>query len=336
MARALLMNPSIMATHWNEQVTLPALARGAPTTSSVVVEAEVWGGRYAPRRWMQTGGMAVIFEAEDLVTGARVAVKRLKAEYACDAAAVERFEREGRLLASIDHPNVVRRLDAGSDASGAPYLVLEHLTGEDLQARITREGRMGVRETFDAVRPALAGLAATHARRIVHHDVKPANIFLVREACGTPSSKLLDFGIACEAIEPEKRSQTVLGTLHYIAPEQMVGEGAGDPRVDVWAVGAVLYTCLAGKAPHSAETMPELMYKLMTEDPTPLESLRPDLPDALASVVRRALARDPRGRYDDAAEVLRALDASDPATALTRRAIERARSRRQPLPAVVT
>lgn len=294
---------------WTEDTTLPARTPVDECDAAVDRDAVVWGGRYAFRRRIRAGGMAVVYEADDRITGARVAVKRLKAEHARDPIATDRFEREGRFLGWIDHPHIIRRLDAGRDAAGVPYLVLEYLAGDDLQVRIEREGLLSVHESVARVRDVAVGLQGIHALGIVHHDVKPANVMLTHTRGGRPVAKLIDFGVACAGSDRCDHADSVLGTPAYLAPEQMFGEGTTDPRVDLWSVGAVLFCCLTGRPPHVASSMHELMYKVTAKDPDRIEVLRPDLPPQLVALIHRALSREPDRRFEDATSLLRALDA---------------------------
>lgn len=268
---------------------------------------DVGAGRYALQRRLRGGGMAIVYVAEDRVTGERVAVKRLRDEFARDGVAFDRFEREGRVLARVDHPNVVRRVDAGRDARGLPYLVLELLAGEDLQVRVERDGVLPLREALARAHDVGEALEAVHAVGVVHHDVKPANIMVTHTPRGRALAKLIDFGVASTRLD--HWGNALVGTPSYLAPEQMFGQGVADPRVDIWSLGASLYCCLTGRPPHVASSMRELMYKVAAKEPDRVEALRPDLPPGVVELLHRALARHPEERFADAGAMVRAIDA---------------------------
>ncbi|MCA9637851.1 MAG: serine/threonine protein kinase, partial [Myxococcales bacterium] len=212
-------------------------------------EGELIGGRYRPLRVLGAGGMGRVLEAEDLEGGGRVALKVPVQAIGDDPRARARFVREAQAAALLDHPNVVRVLDVVSRDDGAPVMVLELLEGETLAARLGREGRLSPAATADALVPVIEALQQAHRRGLVHRDVKPDNIFLA-EVDGALVPKLLDFGITkvLQRSLGSTMSQTItgqiIGTPDYMAPEQLCGEAEVDARVDVWAVGVVLYECL--------------------------------------------------------------------------------------------
>ena len=272
-------------------------------------------GRFRVIAVAREGGMARIYRGRDLVGGVDVAIKVLTSVGA-DVAA--RFDREARLLATLDHPAIVRHVAHGHAPGGEPYLVLEWLDGEDLAARLHRAdltigetARIGVR-IADAC-------GALHRAGIVHRDIKPGNVFL--PGGRTAHATLLDLGIArLDGGETVQTSADVaLGTPAYIAPEQARAGGVVDTRADLYSLGCVLFRCLAGRTPFVGDSPVAVMVKAVLEDAPRLAELRHNVPPELDELVARLLARDPAARPASAAEVSAALAAFVPSRTLTRR-----------------
>ena len=226
-----------------------------------------------------------------------------------DAEAIARFEREAKAVSRMDHPNVGAVFALEHDA-GKTFLAMAYYAGETLRQRLDRE-RLSL---ADAVRFSLEiarGLEHAHANGVTHRDVKPANIFLARQANGTDTVKLLDFGLA--RLEDASRMMTrpgaTTGTLMYMAPEQMRGETVAH-RVDVWAWGAVTFEMLAGRPAFAQENIGALLTAILHSEPEPLEALCPEAPAALAELVRHALRKNPTERVADMTEVVRRLEAA--------------------------
>jgi serine/threonine-protein kinase len=257
----------------------------------------VLGGRYRLERELGAGGMGTVWEAVQLDLGRRVAVKLLHARHAGDAELRERFFREARTLASLGQPGIVTLLDFAPDAE-APYLVMERLVGESLRARLARDGRLPLREAVRIARAVLAALAAAHDAGIVHRDVKPENIFLCDDPPGFP--KLLDFGVAkSQRAAPLTAEGLVVGTLAYMAPEQVRGD-ALDARADVYAVAAVLFECIAGRRPLRGGDRTELVRAILADSPPLLSDVDASVPTGLAAAVDRALRKSKDARFSDA------------------------------------
>jgi serine/threonine protein kinase len=245
--------------------------------------------RYSLDRQIGEGGMGAVYVAFDEKTKRRVAVKVLIALE--DEKLAARFEQEARATMELAHPNVVRVTDFRAPQDQPPFLVMELLEGESLRDRMKREKRLPIE---DAVRIAIElceALAHAHAAGVIHRDVKPPNVFLVK-----PSGrvKLLDFGIAKVRADFGKvhtTTGTVLGTPSYFAPEQLLAKEI-DGRTDVHAVGIVLYEMLSGRRPFMEENPVDLTAAILHRAPPPLEELRPEVPKALALVVHDALAKD--------------------------------------------
>jgi hypothetical protein len=252
------------------------------------------------------GGMGAVWRALDRHTGAPVAVKVLHHRVAPSDAA--RLAREAQVLAGLRHPGVVRYVDHGTTADGFGFLVMEWLDGEDLAARL-RAGPLGVGDSLVLLGAITDALAAVHARGVVHRDLKPQNIFL--PGGDLRAVKLVDFGIARwdEAMYAMTRTGTIVGTPGYMAPEQARGERDLDARVDVFALGCVVFECLAGSSPFAADNMLAALTRLALEDAPRVRAARADVPPALDELVAAMLVRDPARRFAHGAALRAALDA---------------------------
>lgn len=260
-------------------------------------------GRYRLLQEIGGGGMGTVYEAEDAQLGRLVAVKLLPPEYSRDRRAKERFLREARAAAAVDHPNLCTVHDVG-ESEGRLYIVLSFYEGETLRDRL-RRGPLPLAEAREVAIQVARGLARAHEAGIVHRDIKPANVMLPRRG----GAKILDFGIA--RLEGDGASLTRTGaswgTPAYMSPEQARGEPV-DARTDVWSLGVMLYEMLAGRRPFGGESLEAVVSSILTQKPEPLERIRPEVPSALARVVDRALAKDPAERYASAAEILADLE----------------------------
>jgi serine/threonine-protein kinase len=273
----------------------------------------VLGGRYRLERALGAGGMAEVFEGTDLSTGHRLAVKVLRPHLAESAEAVLRFRREGQVLAALKNPAVVAIEAVQELTDGRIFIVMELLEGETLGTRMKR-GALTTNQLAPIVAGCAAGLAAAHAHGVVHRDLKPDNIFLARLPNGDDQLKLLDFGVSKVRGE-EKLTQTgqVLGTPRYMSPEQLGAEPDIDGRVDVYALGVILYEALSGgKSPFLASTPTDLIVAILNGKVVPLRSVQPNVPPALEAVVLRAMAKVRSARYASATELAEAFfDAGD-------------------------
>ena len=270
-------------------------------------------GRYALEREVARGGDAIVYEARDLARGLRVALKI--AADASSPTAAPRLEREGRIAASLAHPNVVAVLDIARH-DGRPFIVLEWLEGETLAELLARRGTLTVPEAITIAEQLLDALAAAHAHTVVHRDVKPSNIFLVRgRSDDAPIVKLVDFGAAWSAItaaaEPETLTRTgkVVGTPQYMSPEQVRGLRDFDGRSDLYACGVVLYEMLSGKHPFDGLPIPAMIDAIAFKKAPSLSTRMAGLPRGLVRSVDVALATDRHRRHADAVAFRRALRA---------------------------
>lgn len=272
---------------------------------------DIVGGRYRLESPIGQGGMATVWRAVHLDLNRPVAVKFLTIHGGDPDTVKDRFLREARIAAAIRHRNVVDITDFGTTPEGRPFMVMELLEGESLAERMGSQHLFGVPDVIRVGARVLSGLGAVHDAGIVHRDLKPENVFLVRDADGV-YAKLLDFGISrsveadLESVVPSSDS-VLAGTPQYMSPEQARGIRDVDHRSDLWAVGVLLYEMLTGQLPFDSEHVGDLIVKIMGEEPTPVEALRPDLGEPLAQVVRRALARDRDARFQTAREMRRAL-----------------------------
>lgn len=271
---------------------------GKKTPVSEPVPETVAGYRVV--RLLGRGGMGQVFEVEDPRLGRHVAVKRMLPELAGNEVARGRFVREAQAMAALTHDHVVGIFQVGDDA-GTPFFTMPLLEGESLDARLQREKRLPVAEVVRIGREAAEGLAAAHAKGLVHRDVKPGNLWL--EA---PSGriKILDFGLARVDRVKECLTQTgaVLGTPAYMAPEQ-IDAGVVDGRTDVFALGCVLYRAATGKLAFDADSLTALLRAIAERDPTPPDVINPEVPLPLSDLILRMLAKVPAIRPESAAAV---------------------------------
>ncbi|HVH41689.1 MAG TPA: serine/threonine-protein kinase, partial [Labilithrix sp.] len=272
------------------------------------------------------GGMGIVYAAEHLVLKQRVAVKVLLPDAMTSEAIVERFAREARAAAKIDSEHVARVLDAGTTASGSPFLVMEYLEGCDLEELLDLQKTLPVREAVDYLVQALEGLVHAHAANLVHRDLKPANLFLACRPDGSNAIKLLDFGISKSTRgKPEDKrltGQHVLGSPVYMSPEQLRNATDIDARADIWSIGVVAYEMLIGEPPFDGDGVGEIFAAILEKDAVPATVKNAKIPKALSDVVAKCLRRDPKERWQDAAQLARALApfGTEPQTAIAERA----------------
>ena len=288
--------------------------RPDPATDPLI--GQMVGGRYVLARRIGKGGMGVVYEADHTALGKRVAVKLLLDKYTDDPEVVARFHREARTASAVGDDHIVEVTDAGVHDDGRSYLVMELLEGASLAEVIDATGPMPAARAVTIIRQVLRGLAAAHAKGIVHRDMKPENVFLVNKGDKVDFVKIMDFGISkfMAATESKVRLTTtgaVMGTPVYMAPEQALGQGEIDARVDLYAVGVMLYEMLAGKPPFQAPNYIALVTQHLHVPPPPLGLARPDLPPALLRAVHVALEKDPARRFRDAHAMAQALPAGD-------------------------
>lgn len=243
------------------------------------------------------GGMGVVYRAEHVHLGRRVALKLLAPGLAVDRSFRERFVRESRLAASLDHPNVVTVFDAG-EADNVLYIAMQYVDGIDLGARLREEDTVAPAEAVAVAEQVGSALDAAHAAGLVHRDVKPANILLQEGHW-----YLTDFGLTKRLASSTGLTiqSDIVGTPDYLAPEQIEGATVGG-RVDQYALGCVLHHCLAGTAPFERDSDIAILQAHLHDNPPEVHRLRPELPPAVDDVLRRAMAKDPSERYRSCAD----------------------------------
>ncbi len=272
------------------------------------------GGRYRLDHLIGRGGMAAVWSATDTVLDRSVAIKRLHAGLLADEEHAERFRREAVLVARLSHPNLVRLLDRGEDPDG-PYLVMELVDGENLRARIRREGPLDPDEAARICAEVGRALSYAHGQGVVHRDIKAQNVLLTAEG----GVKLADFGIA-RLIETEgepglTKTDMLLGSADYLSPEQADGRPL-DARTDIYSLGILLYECLTGVLPFRGEGFVAVAMKHCSEPMPDPRVLAPGVPEWLAACTLRATAKEPSARYPDADRMVAALEGKDPGTAV--------------------
>ncbi|KJS12473.1 MAG: protein kinase [Peptococcaceae bacterium BRH_c8a] len=263
------------------------------------------GNRYEIQEKLGGGGMAIVYKARDTFLNRLVTIKILRPEFTSDDDFVARFRREAQAVASLSHPNIVNIHDVGQE-DAIHYLVMEYVRGDNLKNVIKQKGYL---EPIEAVRIAVQvseALEHAHQNNIVHRDVKPHNILITTEG----RAKLTDFGIAMEATSSTiTRTDTIMGSVHYLSPEQARGETA-TPKSDIYAVGILLYEMLTGKQPYSGDSPIAVALKHIQETPLPVDEVNPDVPTELANVVRRAMDKKPELRYRNAGDLARHLESA--------------------------
>jgi eukaryotic-like serine/threonine-protein kinase len=257
----------------------------------------LFDGRYRIQRKLGAGGMADVYLAEDQELGRRVAIKILNSRHGNDDQFIERFRREAKNAAALNHPNIVSIYDRG-EAEDTYYIAMEFLDGRTLKELIVGRGAAPVNVAIEYARQILSALRFAHRHGIVHRDIKPHNVLVDGEG----RVKVTDFGIARAGASQMTEAGSIVGTAQYLSPEQARG-GEVDPRSDLYSLGVVLYELLTGKTPFDGETPVEIAMKHLSNTPAPPSKLRPDVPRELDMVVMRALAKNPDERYQSADEM---------------------------------
>jgi len=271
--------------------------------------------RYRIVRRLGSGGMADVYLAHDDILDRDVALKVLSSHYAADAEFVERFKREAQSAAALAHPNIVSIYDRGEAEDGTYYIAMEYLPGGTLKDRILRKGALPPKTAAAVALQIAEALKAAHQRGVVHRDIKPHNILITESG----DLKVTDFGIARAASSSTMtRTGAVLGTAHYISPEQAMGEPVGPPS-DLYSLGVVLYEMLTGQLPYDADTPIGIAMKHVNGHLRPPREVNPAVPEGLDAITVRLLAKDPKERYQSADELMedleRFLRGEDPAAA---------------------
>jgi serine/threonine-protein kinase len=254
--------------------------------------------------------MGVVVAARHLELGELYAIKFLLPQALASRQAVDRFLREARASARLKGEHVAKVHDVGRLETGAPYMVMEFLAGSDLQQLLGQRGPLPVEEAATFVIQACEAIAEAHSLGIIHRDIKPANLFLIQRPNGTPCIKVLDFGISKQITAEQldlTKTGTVMGSPLYMAPEQMARTKDADARSDIWAMGIVLYELLTAAVPFSADTLTEVVAKVLQEQQVPPSHLRPGLPAEVDAIVARCLQKRPEHRFQSMNELAAAL-----------------------------
>ena len=270
------------------------------------MEGSVIANRYIINGVVGSGGMAIVYRGYDRDTGEEVAIKVLRSEFMQDEAYVRRFEKESQIAIKYSHKNIVRTIEVGCQ-DGRHYIVMEYVMGLTLKEYIAELGKLKPVEVVRIGRQICDALFYAHSHQLIHRDIKPQNILISREG----SIKVADFGIAKA---PETSTVTIsgsniLGSVHYISPEQAKGEQT-DEKADIYSMGIVLYEMVTGAVPFNGDTPVAVALKHLQELPRPPREVSPEIPKALEMVILKAIAKEPSVRYDNAREMARDLERS--------------------------
>jgi serine/threonine-protein kinase len=290
----------------DDKATPPASSHGGVTE----LIGSTLSGRYLVTRKVGQGGMGAVYEATHTLIGKKVAVKVLLEKYAKREAIVQRLEQEARLASSVGNEHIIDITDFGQTEDGRTFVVMEFLEGESLAECLSRETQLPEQRILRIISQAASALAAAHDKGIVHRDIKPENLFLLRRK-EQDFVKVVDFGISkslrVSAEEDQPRlTQTgmVLGTPLYMSPEQARGDDELDHRVDVYALGVIMYEAATGRVPFAGNNYLSVISQVLNEEPKPLREIRPELSEEFEAVVHKAMAKDRTDRYDSANEML--------------------------------
>lgn len=259
---------------------------------------DVLGNRYEIREKLGSGGMAVVYKGHDRLLDRPVAIKILQDNIAADEATVRRFHQEAQAVARLSHPNIVATYDVGEE-QGCHYLVMEYVSGHDLKELLKERNTFSPAEAVQVTRQICEALQHAHENGVVHRDIKPHNILITHGG----RVKVTDFGLARAAAATEATITypgTMLGSVHYLSPEQAKGKLAGK-EADIYALGVVLYEMLTGVLPFQGDSPVSVAIKHVQDNPAPPRSIKPEIPAALEKVVLKAMQKDPGQRYQTAA-----------------------------------
>jgi serine/threonine protein kinase len=303
--------------HWHAvntaDSTWGSMIHSTPVDTAQFPPGEMLDDKYRIDRLISVGGMGAVYLGMHTLLKKAVAIKVLRTEFVGAVEMVERFQREAVAASAIGHPNIVDIKDMGKTKGGVAFLVMEYLEGRSLQAAIDDDGPFSISDACDVACEILAGVAAAHRVGIVHRDLKPANVFMVQRQNGNESVKLLDFGIAIlsDRDKPDNRltmTGMVLGTPHYMAPEQARGDKEITDAVDIYAVGVILYEMLCKVVPYEADNYNVLIYQVLAGEYVKPSVHRPDLPPDLEAVILKTLSPKPWDRFGSAEEFAAALE----------------------------
>ncbi|HEX8068586.1 MAG TPA: protein kinase [Pyrinomonadaceae bacterium] len=278
---------------------------------------QVLDGQYEIEAFIARGGMGTLHRARHILLGDRVVIKTLRPEMRSNSEWLRRFQREGQAARRFRHPNAVTVYDLRANADGLTYMVMEFVEGHTLDQELKKRGRFTPAEALEVLEPVARALDMAHDNGVIHRDLKPENVMLSQDGQGRLQIKLLDLGIAkmrgvADAVSGEDGGLTVagqiLGTPYYMSPEQWGahprdGNKEVDGRTDIYSLGVIFYELCAGHKPFIASSLPEMQQAHLTQEPTPLNEVAPDVPEAFAQAVARAMAKDRNDRQRTVAEL---------------------------------
>ncbi len=276
----------------------------------LVVPGTILGGKYEVDEIIGEGGMGIIARATNIDLHTTVAVKILQPKLVHDEIALARFLQEARGVSKLRSPHIVQMLDVNSHPPEPPFMVMELLSGEDLDSMVVRRGKLPAKYVIELVLQACAGVSVAHAARILHRDLKPANLFLSRQDNGSCILKVLDFGLMKAAPSADVKltqPNDIFGSPSFMSPEQISGETL-DERTDIWALGAILFELVTGVPAFGAETIPQTLVNIATREPPAVSSLVDDVPLALEAIIGRCLAKERTARFRNVAELCAVLE----------------------------
>jgi eukaryotic-like serine/threonine-protein kinase len=288
----------------------------AATTTTAELLGVTLAERYLVTRQVGQGGMGAVYEANHTLINKKFAIKVLLEKYAQREAIVKRLKQEAQLASSIGNEHIIDIIDIGVTADGRTYVVMEFLEGESLAECLARENKLPEQRILRIATQTASALAAAHAKGVVHRDIKPENLFLLKRK-DQDFVKVVDFGISKslrasnDDEEAVRLTQTgmVLGTPLYMSPEQARGDEDLDHRVDVYALGIIMYEAASGRVPFTGNNYLSVISQVLNEEPTPLREIRPELSDEFEAIVNKAIAKNREDRYASAADMLHDLNA---------------------------
>jgi serine/threonine-protein kinase len=271
------------------------------------------GRTYQIERLLGGGGMGAVYAARHVRTGGLFAVKILHRETAADTDIYKRFQDEARTVSALRHPHIVQVTDFDRDDDGTPFIVMELLEGEDLYQRLCRVGKLSIEQVLDIGRQVGSALHAAHEKGVIHRDIKPQNIFLVRHEVAdqvTEVAKVVDFGISKirRTGQQMTRDMTILGTPQFMSPEAALGQNSQlDGRADQWSLAVIMYLSLTGRLPFDGDNLVGVLYMVVHEQPVRIKQLAPEVPDTLVLAIERAMAKKKEDRYPRMVDFVRGM-----------------------------
>lgn len=249
--------------------------------------------RYHVENQIGEGGMSIVYKAKDIVTGKDVAIKILKEDTLKNPTNIERFNREARATASLSHPNIVRVITVGTQ-NGRPYMITDFIKGKTLRDVLDQRGRLSSQEALDAMNQLCSAVLYAHQNNVIHRDIKPQNVFLTPDG----TIKLGDFGIATfmNASNHVTRTQAVVGSVHYLAPE-VAGGHIATPQSDIYALGVTFFELVTGNVPFEADNPVDVCFKQINEKFPNIKKFNSNVPDSICDVIYKATQKSPLKRY---------------------------------------